>query len=121
MPDPADSNDSSETKAPKRPSGIIMSLAQVAKWEIGPTKESDCGLTFTLTIKNWLDAETIRRLAGQQVVVRVAPLQLALKEGEGCNHPENMRMAFDDMHAVCLECGVVLDVPLDDQQGKSEA
>ena len=97
---------------------IIMGLAELNKWDIGPSKESDCALSFTVSIRNWEDVATVRRLAAGQVVVRVMPLQLSLPEGADCKHPEQLRMVYDQGRAVCLECGMILDIPPDDQKAQ---
>ena len=95
---------------------IIMGLADLSKWDIGPLKDADCALTFTVSIRNWEDVQTVRQLATGQVVVRVMPLQLQLPEGTDCKHPEGLRMAFELGRAVCLECGMILDIPPDDRK-----
>src|SRR3990167_4302495 len=97
-----------------------MGLADLTQWEVGQTKESDCSLTFKVSIKNWEDVATVRNLALGQVVVRVMPLQLTLPEGIDCKHPEMLRMAFGPTQSVCLECGQILDVPADDQKSQAD-
>jgi hypothetical protein len=107
----------SEEPTADKQAPIIMALADINDWEIGPTKESDCVLTVKISVANYEDVETIRQLARGRVALRVMPLQFNLSlRAPGCDHPEGLQVSFSDTTRVCLQCGEILEIPLDDQK-----
>jgi len=114
---------------------VILALASIGDWEIGPTKESTCEpgcgidwlircvsashtLTMKLAVDNYQDVKTIRALAFGQVVLRITPLQAKLPTPTDCKHPDSLQITYSDVEMVCLECGCIVPIPPDDQAKK---
>jgi hypothetical protein len=106
-----------EKPEPRLP--MILTLADITGWDIGPGRESDCQLTLKVTVKDFENTRLIRALAAGKVVLRLLPLQMRLgdKSGEpmtvdveGCAHGGEL-WPFSPTMKVCMECGLVLEVP----------
>lgn len=111
MPDKEKKVDPMEKQAP-----VIMTLADITSWDIGPGKESDSQLTIKVTVKNWEDVRVVRALATGPIVLRIMPLQFRLPTGsEGCDHPAELQIRFSLTQSVCLNCGVVQEVAGDER------
>lgn len=105
-----------QAATPEAPA-IIMQLAGVKDWEIGPTKNSECTLTLTVTVNGFADVATMTKLAKGLVIVHILPLTARLDDvlaGDECPHVSTMQ--FGENRAVCLVCGLMLDTPQDDQK-----
>jgi len=99
----------------------VLAVADVADWDIGPTKESSCALTVKLTVNNYEDVAAMRALAQRkQVVLRLLPLQPSLPVGamDECAH--DMMIDFSRAERVCLSCGRIIAIPVDDQVTEAE-
>lgn len=111
-----------DSEKPDKPLPMILTLADITSWDIGPGRESDCQLKITITVKDFENTKLIRALAAGKVVLRLLPLQLKFGEGtppapdpEGCLHPINKLWDFaespTDKTVVCMECGLVITTP----------
>lgn len=98
---------------------MILTLADITGWDIGPGRESDCQLKITITVKDFENTKLIRALAAGKIVLRLLPLQMKLGDGappapdpEGCNHPLDKLWNFietpTEKTVVCMDCGLVI-------------
>lgn len=101
---------------------IIMTLADIVAWKIGPTKGSaESTLEIRLAVRNWEDVRLVAALASGQVVLRLTPLQYRLPvAGTECEHPDGVQIRYSAAERLCLECGRVYDIPADDLANERE-
>jgi hypothetical protein len=109
---------------------MILALADITSWDIGPAKGSDCTLKLSITVADFERVQLIRALAKGRVVLRVLPLQMRLGEAgvpdtidaEGCNHT-GQRWPYGIVQGrkmeICMDCGLVLQLPPDDEPDDS--
>jgi len=126
-PTPPTPQDDKPNKLP-----MLLTMADITGWDIGPGKESDCQLSMKVAIKDFTNVQLIRALATGRVVLRILPLQMRLApdagsitevDPEGCAHTgEKWDLGYINGTPMvcCMNCGLVLEVPKDDQPGLPE-
>lgn len=101
---------------PEPTRALIMELAKVKGWAVGPTKDSDCTLTLKLEVSKFENVEAIRQLARGSIVLHILPLQWRLDEAQQADEcPHGVTLDFTPNRKVCVVCGLIIEIPLDDQ------